>query len=116
GGQGLVHRFVDGVGGRGVKEVVEIALDAAFGGQNGANFLVQAETKDVEGFQVEGIADGDLEFAVFLREGKDQVLFHQLVGDQRDGIGGHGAFVEVDELHVVLGREGLVDVAFGGEL
>ena len=41
---------------------------------------------------------------------------NQLVGNQIDGIGRHRAFIQVDELHVVLSGQSLVDVAFRGQL
>lgn len=86
------------------------------GGQTGANVLVQAEAEDVEHLQVERVVDDDLQLAALGPQGEDEVLAHQVFGDQRDGVGRDGAAVELHVFHVVLRGQRLVDVALGAEL
>ncbi len=113
--EGGVDGFVDGLVGARGEDVVEIAFDAALGRQDGADFAVEAEAKDVEGFQVQWVVDGDAQLAVLDADGHDQVLAHEIVGDGVDDVGGNGTLVEVDVLEVVLGGQGLVNIVFGGE-
>ena len=86
------------------------------GARTGAHFLVQAEAQDVEHFQVERIVDRHAQLAVFHAQRQDQVLAHDVVGDQVDGVGRDGALLQVDVFHVVLRGQRLVDVGLAAQL
>ncbi len=52
----------------------------------------------------------------FHAQGEDEVFSHQVVGDQIDGVGGDGVFIQIDIFHVVLLGQGFVDVDLVAQL
>jgi hypothetical protein len=113
---GLVHRLVDRVRRRRVRHLVDDRLDPAAAGEAGADLLVEAEPQDVQHLQVQRVVDRDAQPPVLHAERQDQVLLHQVVGDQRGRVGRQRPAVDLDVLHVVLGGQGLVDVALAAQL
>jgi hypothetical protein len=105
----LVHRLVDGVLRGRLEEIVEDRFDPALGRQDRAQVFVETESEDVDHFQVERVVDGQADLPAVEAERQDDVLLHQLVGDEVDGVGRDGVLVEVDVLHAVLHGQGLVD-------
>src|SRR6185437_9486661 len=70
----LVQRFVDGVGRGCVEHLVEDGLDAAAGGEDGADFLVKTEPQNVQHFQIKRVVYRNAQSPVFRAERHDEVL------------------------------------------
>ena len=59
---------------------------------------------------------GDAQAAVLHAQRQDQVLAHQVFGDEGGGVGGDLVAVQLHVLHVVLLGQGLKDVGFATQL
>ena len=77
---------------------------------------MEPEPEDVQHFQVERIVDRQPEPAILLTQGEDQVLAHQVFGDQLGGVGRDELLVQIDVLHVVLGGQRFIDVVVAAQL
>ena len=120
-----VHGHVDRLGDqrllgehprRSLGAAVDERLDRALGGDGGVDLAVEPKPQQIEQLQVHRVVDHQLEPAVGLPQRQDQVLLDEVLRDQREvdlllGL----RPVEVDELHVKLGSQGLGDLLVATE-
>jgi len=60
--------------------------------------------------------NGHAQPAAFGAQRKDQIFAHQVVGDEVDGIGRDRALIKIDEFHVVLSGQCLINRRIGAQL
>ena len=109
-GQHGVHGF-----GFGLTVVSVDGLDDLFARrQDGLYIFVQNELKFLNGVEVAGVAHDDLEGAVFLRHGQDDIFARDRFGDEFHHGGRDGDFRQVHELEAVVLGDGAHDLFGGG--
>ncbi len=112
----LIQRLVDCVLSGAAEEVIQITFDAALGGEHGAEFFGEAEAENVEELEIERIVDGDAQLSLLHAQRQNEVLAHDVIGNQVDGVGRDRALIEIDVFHPMLSRQRLGDLVFVAEL
>ena len=99
----------------GLLGLLEQVADLGGGGDADAQFFAEKEAEFVDGSEVAGVGEGDVEGSVLRAEGHEVVAEHEVDGDGAEEVVIDGAFAEVDEIAAVAGGggAGLGDFGFG---